>query len=100
MKLPPNLAYPFVKLGAKLYGHFDLEECTSVDTIKCCAVPVIFIHGENDDFVPCDMSRRCHEANPGGSRLFTVPGAGYGLSYLVDKESYLKTTRAFFTPLE
>ena len=100
MKLPPALAYPFVKLGAKLYGRFDPEELSSLEIAARCPVPIIFIHGENDAFVPCDMSRACHAANPGGTKLFTVPGAGHGLSYLVDREGYLDNARRFFSPLE
>ena len=100
MKLPPDLAYPFVKLGARLFGRFDLDELSSIETVRHPPVPILRIHGESDDFVPCDMSKRCHEANPASTRLFTVPGAGHGLAYLVDKAGYLETARNFFSPLE
>ena len=100
MKLPPDLAYPFVKLGARLFGRFDLDELSSIETVRNTPVPILLIHGESDDFVPCDMSKRCHEANPASTRLFTVPGAGHGLAYLVDKAGYLETARNFFSPLE
>ena len=60
MKLPPKLAYPFVKLGAKVFGGFDLEENPPIDAVTNTKIPIIFIHGSNDAFVPCDMSRRCH----------------------------------------
>ena len=100
MKLPPDLAYPFVKLGARLFGRFDLDELSSIETVRNTPVPILLIHGESDDFVPCDMSKRCHEANPASTRLFTVPGAGHGLAYLVVKAGYLVTARNFFSPLE
>ena len=100
MKLPPDLAYPFVKLGARLFGRFDLDELSSIETVRNTPVPILLIHGESDDFVPCDMSKRCHEANPASTRLFTVPGAGHGLAYLVDKAGYLETARNFVSPLE
>ena len=98
MRLPPNLAYPIVKLGAKLYGHFDLEETSPIEALKTCQVPVIFFHGEADDFVPCDMSRRMHAACPTRSSLVTVPGAGHGLAYPVDKEGYIRNLMDFFGP--
>ena len=98
MRLPPKLAYPFVKLGAKLYGHFDLEETSPIEALKTCQVPVIFFHGEADDFVPCDMSRRMHAACPTRSSLITVPGAGHGLAYPVDKEGYIRNLMDFFGP--
>lgn len=98
MRLPPKLAYPFVKLGAKLYGHFDLEETSPIEALKTCQVPVIFFHGEADDFVPCDMSRRMHAACPTRSSLITVPGAGHGLAYPIDKEGYIRNLMDFFGP--
>ena len=98
MRLQPQLAYPFVKLGAKLYGHFDLEETSPIEALKTCQVPVIFFHGEADDFVPCDMSRRMHAACPTRSSLITVPGAGHGLAYPVDKEGYIRNLMDFFGP--
>ena len=88
MHLPAGLIYPFIKLGAKLYGHFDLEEYTPLEAMKTCRVPIIFIHGESDDFVPCDMSRAVYEACTSPKRLVTVPGAGHGLGYLLDLDGY------------
>jgi pimeloyl-ACP methyl ester carboxylesterase len=96
MGLPANLAYPFVKLGAKLYGKFDLDEISSVDAIKNCKVPVIFFHGEDDAFVPCEMSRRNYVACTAKKQLVTIPGAGHGLCYPVDPQRYLDEMRKFF----
>ena len=96
MKLPPKLAYPFVKLGAKVFGHFDLDAANATAALKCCKVPVIFFHGESDDFVPCWMSRKNYDACPTRKRLVTIPGAGHGLSYIIDPEGYLQAVREFF----
>jgi len=96
MKLPPALAYPFVKLGARLYGKFDLEETTPLEMLKSCKVPVIFFHGEDDAFVPCSMSREMYDACPGKKQLVTIPGAGHGLSYPVAPQKYLDAMRKFF----
>jgi len=95
MRLPANLLYPFVKLGAKLYGHFDLEETSPIESMKKCRIPIIFIHGEADDFVPCEMSRANYEACIAPKAILTVPGAGHGLGYLVDNEGYFKTLKEF-----
>lgn len=98
MGLPVVLSYPFVKLGARLYGGFDLEEYTPLEALKTCVRPVIFYHGETDDFVPCDMSREMFAAYQGKKALITIPGAGHGLSYPVDPDGYLQTLRDFFGP--
>ncbi len=98
MGLPAGLSYPFVKLGARLYGRFDLEETSPLQAMEHCTLPVIFFHGEADDFVPCDMSRENHAACRSRKCLVTTPGAGHGMCYLVDPEGYLSALREFFGP--
>ena len=98
MGLPPKLCYPFVKLGARLFGHFDLEETSPIEAVKNCRVPVIFFHGEADDFVPCHMSQSNFEACASEKKLVTIPGAGHGLSFAVEPETYLEELYAFFGP--
>ena len=98
MGLPPKLVYPLVKLGARLFGHFDLEETSALEAMKRCKKPVIFFHGENDDFVPCSMSKACFDACAAPKRLVTVPEAGHGLSYPVAPERYIRELTAFFGP--
>ena len=98
MKLPPKPCYPFVKLGARIFGRFDLDGDSPKEAMKRCTLPVIFYHGEDDDFVPCSMSRENFEACGGRKRLVTVPGAGHGLSYAVEPERYLQELRDFFGP--
>ena len=100
MKLPANLAYPFVQLGAKLYGGFNIDELSPLESTRNTQVPILFIHGGMDTFVPCDMSVRCHEANPAATRLHIIPEAGHGLAYPVDQEGYIKAAREFFSTLE
>lgn len=97
LKIPANFIYPFIKLGAKLFGHFDLEEHTPLDAMKTCKIPVIFFHGEDDDFVPCYMSREIYDACNAPKRLVTVPKAGHGLVYLVDNNLYFKSVTEFFS---
>lgn len=98
MGIPVKVGYPLVKLGARLFGRFNLEELSPEEMVKQCKIPVIFYHGEDDDFVPCQMSKSLYEACASRKRLVTVPGAGHGLSYPVAPERYLETLRDFFGP--
>lgn len=98
MGLPPVLVYPFVKLGARIFGNFDLDTYSAEEAMKSCTVPVIFFHGEDDDFVPCEMSRINYNSCASRKELVLIPGAGHGLSYPVDPERYLTSLRDFFGP--
>lgn len=97
-KLPPDLAYPFVKLGAWLYGRFDLEKASPMEAVKGSQIPILFIHGKSDAFIPWKMSEDMQKACPGRSKLVLIPGAGHGLSYPVEPEMYLKAMQEFFYP--
>ena len=97
MKLPPKLLYPFVKLGAKIYGGFDLEESSPNQALKNCKLPIIFFHGDSDQFVPCYMSEENYNVCNCPKKLVTVKGADHGLSYLLDKQGYLKEVAEFFS---
>ena len=98
MGLPPKLCYPFVRLGARIFGHFDPDETSPIEAVKKCKLPVIFFHGEADDFVPCYMSHANFEACASRKRIVTIPGAGHGLSYAIDPDGYVEELYAFFGP--
>ena len=93
--LPPRIFYPLIRLSARLFGRFDLEENSPIEAVARARLPIILIHGETDGFVPCEMSRRLYAAAAAEKRLVTVPDADHGLAYPKDPESYLDALRAF-----
>lgn len=96
LKLPPALMYPIASLGARLFGHFNLNEYSPMEAMKTCTKPVVFAHGVTDDFVPYDMSVRLCEACKGRyKKLVTIPGAGHGLAFPVAREDYVEALRQF-----
>ncbi len=88
MKFPIQVTYTTVRLAAKIFGGFDVEEHSAVEAMKNCNIPVLLIHGEEDYFVPCEMSRKCYEACGAQKKLVMVEGAPHGMSYCVDRELY------------
>ncbi len=97
MKLPSNLFYPFVRLGGMLFARFDIDGNSPIDAMKKCRVPVMFIHGDTDSFVPYDMSVRNFEACAAEKKkLVTVKGAAHGVAYHNDPEGYMKEIDGFF----
>ena len=97
--LPSKLLYPFMKLGARLFGHFNLEETSPTQAMTKCTVPVIFFHGGDDDFVPSQMSRQNYDACTAPKVLSIIPGAAHCLGCLVDTEGYLNTLNQFYDSL-
>lgn len=95
MHLPPALVMPFIRLGARLFGHFDLREASAVQAVRNTSIPILLLHGEDDRFVPCGMSREIFDACTGEKTRITFPGAGHGLSYIVDTETYSEAVSRF-----
>lgn len=96
MKLPDRILYPFVKLGARIFGGFDLEEDTPIEAMKRCSIPIIFIHGDTDAFVPDSMSDELYEACVSKhKRNVKISGAGHGLAFPVGRDIYVNALRDF-----
>ena len=94
-RLPDRLLMPLVRLSAGMFGKFDLRAASAVEAVRHTPVPILVIHGEDDRFVPCDMSRQIRAANPDRVTLLTFPGAGHGLSYIVDTPRYTRAVCDF-----
>ena len=95
LHLNDKLLYPFIRIGAQLFGGFDPNKADATAALATCQKPVIFYHGDDDDFVPCSMSEENHAACPAPKRFVVMPGAGHGLCYLVDAQGYLAALKEF-----
>lgn len=95
MKLPVAPAYFFARMGAKIYGGFDIEETSPMEAVKKAKVPILFIHGVADDFVPCHMTHTNYDACASEKSLVLVEKAGHGMSYYVDMEKVNEGVYAF-----
>ncbi len=96
MGIPDRLGYPFVRMGARLYGGFSLSDGGAVEAVRSARVPIMIMHGEEDDFVPFSMSGEIFEACASeGKELLTIPEAGHGTAYFYDTERYSQAVGAF-----
>ena len=93
---PVKLAYAVGRLGARLYGHFEPNRIDCTAAVSRAAVPILFIHGEEDGFVPCEMSRKNYDACASRKQLLTIPGAAHAVCYYRDTPLYTRVTTKFF----
>lgn len=95
MHFPPVFTIPFARLGARIFGGFDLNETDAVRSVQHAKVPILIIHGEADGFVPVEMSEAVQSANPQMVHRITFPVADHGICYLSDTPRYSQAVREF-----
>ena len=92
---PEELTFRITDISARLLGGMDLSEADVEAACAACRLPMLLIHGDDDQFVPCGMSRCLKEANPDCVQLEIFPGAGHARSYLAAPERYLALLGGF-----
>ena len=83
-----TLCRPLIYLAARLWGRFDLRECTAKDAVRKAKVPILLIHGEDDRLVPWTMSHEIALACASPVSIEIFPDAGHGLCYVNDPRKY------------
>lgn len=94
-KLPTFPLLRTTSLVTKMKAGYGFWEASAVEQVKKSSVPILFIHGSEDRFVPVSMAWQLHEACPGDKEIFIVEGAGHGNAYETAGEAYEKRVKAF-----
>ena len=74
----------------------DSRNITTLAALNEARVPVAFIHGSDDRFVPVGMTYKNYKTCSSPKELLIVPGADHGESYYTEREKYEDFTRAFW----
>ncbi len=93
---PIGPAYFLARVAAIVFGNFDPESASAEKALSKTKIPLLLIHGDEDDFVPYPMSGICYQACASEKEFLTVHGARHAISYLVDTPLYEKTVTDFF----
>ncbi|MBR4110228.1 MAG: alpha/beta hydrolase [Clostridia bacterium] len=90
--IPKFLAIPVIKtvsLISETFADFPFDECEPVEAVKKAKIPMLFIHGKEDKFVPCEMGIEMYEACACNEKdLLLIEGAGHAVSHLTDSKTY------------
>ena len=75
----------------------DADSYSTLDAMEVNTIPVLFIHGSSDTFVPMKMTLQNYNACKAPKKLLIVGGAEHGMSYMVDREKYEGIVLEFFS---
>lgn len=85
---------------SKIRAGFSYGEASSVKQLEKNTLPVLFIHGDKDVFVPFDMVYENYEATQGPKELYVVKGAGHAKTFKADKDKYEEVIATFLKKYE
>ncbi len=97
--------YPFLPVGPAAavlnvltvcFAGFGLREASATEAVRHAQVPVLFLHGTGDTFVPWQMTQEAFDACAAEKRLLLVDGAEHGMSYLEDPARVQSLLEEFF----
>ncbi len=73
----------------KLISGFDFKDANPLEAVKNAKVPMLFIHGGIDDFVPTKMVYELYNnCSASDKDILIVEGAAHAESYPVNSEAY------------
>jgi len=98
--LPPFPVMHLADLACRMKAGYSLREASAVDQLKKARVPILFIHGEEDSFVPFWMLDKVYAACAAPKEIFPVPGAGHGEAGRVAGPEYGRRVLDFITRQE
>ena len=76
--------------------NMTAKDCSTVEAMQNNSIPVLFIHGGDDHFVPIEMTYENYKACAAPKRLLVVPGAEHCMSYLTEPDKYEEITIKFW----
>ena len=86
-----TVAAPVINIASKfnkLISGYDFKDANPLEAVKTARVPMLFIHGSIDDFVPTKMAYELYNNCTSEKDILIVEGAAHAESYPVDSTSY------------
>lgn len=94
-KLPPFPMLPATSLVTKLVAGYSFSEASALKQVAKSKLPILFIHGAEDRFVPTAMVWQLYDACLSEKDIYIVEGAGHGTAYGTDRETYEQKVSEF-----
>ena len=86
--LPTFPVIPGADVVNRIFAGYGMDECNAKREVEKATVPILFIHGDKDTFVPTRMCKEIYECCASPKKLLIVEGAAHGESYYKDTEAY------------
>lgn len=86
--LPAFPVIPAANIVNKKLAGYGMDECNAKREVEKAKIPILFIHGSKDTFVPVSMCHELYEHCASPKKKLIVEGAAHGESYYKDTKAY------------
>lgn len=93
--LPSFPLIPAVNLETRVRGGYNFNDGDAIKQLQKNKLPILFIHGSKDSFVPTKMVYDNYRATNAPKKLYVVKGAEHANSYATEPTKYRKTVGTF-----
>ncbi|MGN0131456.1 MAG: alpha/beta hydrolase [Lachnospiraceae bacterium] len=93
--LPAFPAIQGAEIINKRLAGYGMDECNAKREVAKAKIPILFIHGSKDTFVPTAMCREMYDCCASAKRILIVEEAAHGESYYKNMELYERTLDEF-----
>ena len=76
----------------------ELKNQLSLNQVRKCRYPMLFIHGDSDTFVPTEMVYRLFAAKRGPKELWITKDTDHAHSYKNHRADYIRHLKKFLSP--
>jgi uncharacterized protein len=87
-----KVSFPFLPIGSLLQSRYD-----TLSKIGQVRVPLLIVHGENDEIVPFRHGQRLFEAAREPKEFYPIKQARHNDLYLIGGQAYLETLDRFLS---
>ena len=95
LKVPSSYILNVTNMVTKLKAGYSLKEASALESVKKATVPILFIHGDKDKFVPYSMMDKLYDATSSPKEKLTIEGGEHANSDLVSPFLYWLTVEDF-----
>ena len=80
----------------RIKAGYDIKKASSIEQLRKTTIPILFIHGSDDNFVKTDMVYRNYDAKVIGDKdILIVKDAGHAMAEAEDPKLYYSKIREF-----
>jgi|SRR5690625_4905108 len=79
----------------KFKADYSLKEASALKQVQKAKVPILYIHGQEDTFVPTQLTEKLYEATASETELRVFPKASHGESIVLHEAAYYEHVEQF-----